>query len=532
MPPDLRPHSAAGPGKAREESHLKTELIGKEGHTVTLKVEAGPGDLAEHIERTYRDLGRKIKVKGFRSGRVPRQIIDSRLGREAVREEALKNAFPHLYATAVGESGIFPVADPEIEVLEKGTDDSVVFEVRVDVKPEVEVSDYRGVEVEKPDLEVTEEDLQRALDDARDRFATLEVVGSRPVENGDFVMLDYKVFADGVPLEGTSGSDVMVEVGSGDFIEGFDEQLVGASRGDILDIVVTFPPDYGERNLAGKPATFRTIVKEVKRKVLPPLDDELARQIGGFDTLEELKADLKKRLAELKSAMWERKVRERALKEVVDRTYIDLPESMIESAVQWEIDEMSRELEERGVTLDDYLRAAKGSMYELKNAFREKVIESLKSELVVEAIARAEGIEVSDEEALDFLREVSRELGGDPERAIDAARREELSGVKSRLRFRKVLGLLAGSAVVPGGGPALAEKADAAGEAPQESPETEAPVKGEDEAAAFTVESSGELKGGEDVGIAAVAPEVPGGACGGEEEESSGDEEPADTHSD
>jgi trigger factor len=188
-----------------------------EGHQVTIKVEAGPEDMEEILERTYKDLSTKVKVPGFRKGKVPRAVIDSHLGVEYVRTEAIKNGLPTLYVLGVIESGIEPVSDPEINVLDLPDDGGVSFEAKVDVKPEIEVKDYKGIEVDKPDTEVTEEDLQRTLDEARDRFATLEVVEGRPVTEGDFVMFDFKVFTDGVPLEGSAGSDRMTEVGAGDF---------------------------------------------------------------------------------------------------------------------------------------------------------------------------------------------------------------------------------------------------------------------------------------------------------------------------
>ena len=433
---------------------MKTEVSKGEGHQVTLKVEAGGEDLESIIDEAYRDLSRKLKVPGFRKGKVPRQVIDSQLGSENVRNEAIRDGLPTLYMMGVIDSGILPVSDPEIGGLEIGDDGKVTFEAKVDVKPEIEVKDYKGVEVEKPDTEVTEEDVNHALDEARDRFATLEVVEGRPVEDKDYVLFDYKVFTDGVPLEGSSGSDRMIQVGSEDFLPGFDEQLVGARKGDILDVFVSFPPEYEARELAGQPATFRTIVKEVKRKVLPPLDDGLAAEVSRFETLDDFKEDLKKRIAELKEASAERLIREKVVGALVDRTYIDLPESMVKYQIDGEIEELEHELSERDITLDEYLEALKGSRYQLEKAIRERVVENIKAELIVDAVASAEDVKVSDEEAEQYIRETAKASGGDPDKVFEQASRQgRIPVVRANMRLSKAVDLLVESAVFKGGGP-------------------------------------------------------------------------------
>jgi trigger factor len=440
-----------------------------EGHQVTLKVEAGPEDMEEILERTYKDLSSKVKVPGFRKGKVPRAVIDSHLGVEYVRTEAVKNGIPTLYVLGVIESGIEPVSDPDINVLDLSDDGGVSFEAKVDVKPEIEVKDYKGIEVDRPDTEVTEEDLQRTLDEARDRFATLEVVEGRPVAEGDFVMFDFKVFTDGVPLEGSAGSDRMTEIGAGDFFPEFDEQLVGARKGDILDVVINFPPDYGERALAGKPATFRTIIKEIKRKVLPELDDGLAKEISSFETMEEFKEDMRKRIARVKESMGERETRQKVVKALADRTYVDLPESMVEQHVEHEIEEMSDELSQRDITLDDYLGALKGTRYELEKAIRERVVEGLKAELIIDAVATAEGIEISDEEADDFIRDSAAQAGGDPDKLVEDARAGgRMSAVKANMRLSRAVDVLLENAVFKDGTPVVAESPEQVGAGDEE----------------------------------------------------------------
>lgn len=417
-------------------------------------MEAGPEDLAGIVEQTYRDLSQKMKVPGFRKGKVPRKVIDSHLGAGYVRAEAVRNGLPTLYVMGVIESGINPVCDPEINLIEAGEDGTVVFEAKVDVRPEVEVSGYRGLELEAPDTEVNDEDVDEALDEARDRFATLEVVESRPAEKGDYVMFDFKVFCDGVPLEGKAGTDRMLEIGAEDFLPGYDEQLLGARKGDIIDVVIDFPADYGEPSLAGKPATFRTIVKEIKRKVLPPVDDDLAKEVSSFDTLEEFKADLRERINTIKKSAGERQLREQAVQKVVEETEIDLPESMVERQVNAEIEELSGELAQRDITLDDYLSALKGTRQELEKAIREKVTRGMKAELTLDAIATAENIEISDEDAEEYVRETARTMGGDPDKALSEARKHDrIDSVKANMRLSRAIDLVVESAVIKGEGP-------------------------------------------------------------------------------
>ena len=403
------------------------------------------------LDETYRELSNKVKVPGFRAGKVPRKLIDSHLGADYVRMEAVKKGLPTMYLLGVRDAGITPVSDPEIDILETREDMTVVFEAKVDVKPEIKVTDYRGIEIERPDTAVTDEDVQRALDDARDRFATLEVVEGRPVAEGDFVLFDYKVFTDGVPVEGSSGTDMLLEVGSGDFLPDFDSQLVDARKGDILDLVVSYPPDYEVRELAGKPATYRTIVKEVKRKVLPPLDDDLAREVSRFETLEEFREDLRERIARIKELSGERQVRERALAVLADRTYVDMPDSMIEHQVEHEIAEFSEELSQKDISLDDYLQAMKGTRHQLEKAIRERVTEGLKAELILDAVADAENIEITDEETEAYVRANAEATGGDPEKILEDVRRQmRIPVIKAGMRVTRVMDLLAENAVFIG----------------------------------------------------------------------------------
>ncbi len=431
------------------------------------------------IDETYREINREVSVPGFRKGKVPRKVIDSHLGAEYVRNKAISNGLPTLYMMAVQDSGIMPVCDPEINLLDTDEEDMVVFEAKVDVKPEVVVEDCRGIVVERPETEVTDDDLKQALDEARDRFATLEVVEGRPVEEGDFVLFDYKVMAEGVSQEDSSGHDHMTEVGSEGFVEGVDEQLVGGRKGDILDIHVTLPPDFEEKKLAGKPATFRTMIKEIKRKVSPELTDDLVRQLSNLETVEEFKDDFRERIAQAKESAGERQVREKVVRNLVERTGVELPDSMVDEQVQREIEEFAQELEGRGTTLDEYLKAMKGTREQLEKSIREGVIGGLKAELVIDAVASTEGIEVSDEDIEEHIRKTAGIGGGDPEKAVEEARKQgRMSAVRASMRLSKAVDFLVEHSVFEGEEAGEAG-VDTGGETPADEPDGEEVVEKE-----------------------------------------------------
>ncbi len=428
------------------------------------------------IDETYRKISWEVSVPGFRKGKVPRKVIDSHLGTEYVRSKAISDGLPTLYMMGVQDSGIMPVCDPEINLLDTDEEGMVVFEAEVDVKPEVVVEGCRGIVVERPDTEVTNDELKQALGEACDRFATLEVVEGRPVEEGDFVLFDYKLMAEGVSPEDSSGHDRMTEVGSEDFAEGFDEKLVGGRKGDILDIHVTFPPDHEEKELAGKPATFRTIIKEIKRKVSPELTDDLVRQMSSLETVEELKDDFRERIARAKESAGERQVREEVARNLVERTDVELSDSMVDDQVRREIEEFAQELEGRGTTLDEYLKAMKGTRDQLEKSIRESVISGLKSELVMDAVASTEGIEVSDEDIEEYIRKTAGVSGGDPDKAVEEARKQgRMSAVRAGMRLSRAIDFLVEHSVFEGE-EAGETDVDTGGETPVDEPDGEEAV--------------------------------------------------------
>ncbi|MBN1289796.1 MAG: trigger factor [Actinobacteria bacterium] len=431
---------------------MKTEILGKEDHRVSLRAEVGPEDLEGILDQAYREIGKNVKIPGFRKGKVPRKVIDSHIGAEQVRYEAIKNNLAELYMMAVEDSGISPVSEPELEIKDLNKEGTLIFEAHVYVKPEVEIDDYKGIEVDSPDTEVSDSDLEDAIAELRERLATLEVIEGRPVEEGDYALFDYKVFAEGVTAEEAAGSDVMIKVGSGEFMEGFDEQLIGARKGDIIDVSLKVPEDFPEESIAGKTATFRTIVKEIKHKVLPPVDDNLAMETTSFETLEELKEDLRPKIENSKKSMAERETVSQLVKKLMDTVVIDLPEPMVRRQIDSEMEEFATELRMRGANVEDFWNSIGGSRKDFEDSIRERVEENIKSELILEAVADKENIEVFDEDAEEYIRSNASAFGGDAEKLIEMAReRDGLSGIKANLRISKAVDVLKDSAVYTGG---------------------------------------------------------------------------------
>jgi trigger factor len=400
------------------------------------------------MDKAYRELSNSIKIPGFRKGKIPKQVIDSHIGRDQVRSEAVRNGIYELYLLGIEDSGILPVSDPKLDIVDMDDEGKMIFEAVVEVKPEVEVKNYKGLVVKKQDTSVSDEDIDQAIEEIRERFATLEIVDARPIAEGDFVLFDYKVFAENVPVEDASGTDQMLEIGSNDFLEGFDEQLVGARKGDIIDVTVKFPETFQDASMAGKPATFRTIIKEIKKKMLPPLNDELAKEASQFETLDELKADLRPRLEKTKEMFAERESKNELVEIVVDQTEVDLPEGMVDRHIEDEIHGFEHELNSRGITLDEYLYSIQGTRDQLKGAVMENVKQSLKGELVLEAVAKAENLEVSDDEVEEYIRENATNFGGDPEGMIEMAKSSgRISAIKSQVLLAKAVDVLVENAV-------------------------------------------------------------------------------------
>ena len=391
---------------------MKT-TVEKEGATkVKLHVEAEATELAKHHEDTFKRLATEVKVPGFRQGKVPRKVIEGRLGPDAVREELLKDVVPQIYLQAIQEEKIPAITQPEIEVTTFSLDGPLQFTATLEIKPEIDLPSYEGIEVTKPKIEVGEQDVDKQLELLRNRFGTLEQVG-RNATQGDYAVIDISASRHDEVIESVASKDITYEVGSGTLIPELDTELLGKRPGDILKFNATLPEGFGEPH-GGQEVTFTVIVKEIQAKRLPALDDEFAKTASEFDTLDELKADLREKLAVYKDAEADAQVRQMLVEDLIDRTDLEIPESLVNHELQHHLASMLAELERVGMPLERYLELNGQTQEELVEAYREASRRSVAADLVMEAVAKAEDLTVRGEEIEAEITKVAERLGKEP----------------------------------------------------------------------------------------------------------------------
>lgn len=391
-------------------------------------------------------MRKTLNVPGFRKGKVPRQIFNQRFGEEALFQDALDILLPEVYSAAIDEAGIDPVDTPQvnIESMEKG--ETWVLTAEVTVKPEVKLGDYKGLEVEKRETELTTEELEAELKQLQERQAELVVKEDAPAENGDTVILDFEGFKDGVAFEGGQAENHSLELGSGQFIPGFEEKLVGLKAGDEADIELTFPEEYHAEDLAGQPVVFKVKLHEIKTKEVPALDDELAKDIDEeVETLDELKEKISKRLQEAKEESVAQAKQEEVIAKAVENAEVDIPHAMVHHEADHLMNHFAQDLQAQGLTPELYYQFT-GQTEEAMHAQMEKDAEKrVKMNLVLEAIAEAENIEPT-EEAIDEEISTLAEKYGMEKDAVRAAL-GDMSELKSDLKIRKAIDVLLDSAV-------------------------------------------------------------------------------------
>ncbi|EEO3352206.1 trigger factor [Listeria monocytogenes] len=418
----------------------------QEGNVGKLTFEIEQEKVKEGLDRAFVKVRKTLNVPGFRKGKVPRQIFNQRFGEEALFQDALDILLPEVYSAAIDEAGIDPVDTPQvnIESMEKG--ETWVLTAEVTVKPEVKLGDYKGLEVEKRETELTTEELEAELKQLQERQAELVVKEDAPVENGDTVILDFEGFKDGVAFEGGQAENHSLELGSGQFIPGFEEKLVGLKAGDEADIELTFPEEYHAEDLAGQPVVFKVKLHEIKTKEVPALDDELAKDIDEeVETLDELKEKISKRLQEAKEESVAQAKQEEVIAKAVENAEVDIPHAMVHHEADHLMNHFAQDLQAQGLTPELYYQFT-GQTEEAMHAQMEKDAEKrVKMNLVLEAIAEAENIEPT-EEAIDEEISTLAEKYGMEKDAVRAAL-GDMSELKSDLKIRKAIDVLLDSAV-------------------------------------------------------------------------------------
>jgi trigger factor len=408
-----------------------------------LTVETDEQSVAKALDQAFKKVVKKVSVPGFRKGKVPRPIFEKRFGVEALYQDALDILLPEAYEAAVKETGIEPVDRPEIDIeqLEKGK--SLIFKATVTVKPEVKLGEYKGLEVEEKDFSVKPEDVDAELERMQKQQGQLEAIEDGAVEKGDRVIIDFEGFVDGEPFEGGKAEKYTLEVGSGTFIPGFEDQLVGMKPGEEKDVEVTFPEDYHASELAGKPAVFKVKLHEIKRLNLPELDDEFAQDVSEFDTLAELKADIEKNLNDKAKKEKENYIRNELVELAAKNAEIEIPQVMIDH----EVDHMLRDFEQRlmyqGLNLEMYAQFTGQDKEALKEQFKEDAEKRVRANLVLEAIAKAENIEVTEEEIEQEIKTMAEQMGREVEEVRKLLEQQGvIESVKEQLRVKKTIDLL------------------------------------------------------------------------------------------
>lgn len=391
---------------------VKTTTTELEDSRVRLTVEVEPAAVEREVHNAARELARDMRVPGFRKGKVPPPVVIQRVGRQAVLQEAVQHALGDWYEQAVGESGLSTVGEPNLdldELPERGS--PLKFSVEVGVRPRAKLGNYRGLEVGRRDPEVPQEKIDAEIDRLRDSVATLEAV-ERPAQEGDFLVCDFVGKVDGEPFEGGEARGYLIELGSGRLVEGFEQQLIGSSAGDELTVTITFPQEHQPEHLAGKEAVFDTTVREVKEKRIPEANDEFASEASGFETLAELRSDIEEGLRKSEEQQIDTEFREAAIDAAAAASQIEVPDDLVQAKGRQMWQQTAQQLRNQGIAPERYLQMIGKDEDQLVEESRSEAEQVLRRESVLEAIADAEGIEVTEQDLLEALRDASSGSNG------------------------------------------------------------------------------------------------------------------------
>lgn len=386
-----------------------------ENNTVVLDVEVDAEQLDKAIDQAYRKLVKKVTVPGFRKGKTPRVVFEKFVGKETLYNEAIELVLPDAYMQAVTDTGVEPVSQPQLDLEQLEQGKPVKFKATVRVKPEVTLGQYVGLQLTKPTAEVTEEEVNSELNKLQERHAQLINLEEGTVENGDIAIIDFVGRAKGEEFEGGKGTDYNLEIGSNTFIPGFEDQLVGVAVGETKDVTVTFPEDYPNEDLKGQEAVFTVTVKGIKRKELAALDDEFAKDVSEFDTLEEFKVDLLNKLKKAAEDKNKQQVMNEAVQKAVENAEVDIPEEMVDTRLEEMVGNMERRLMAQGLSMDNYLKYTNSTTDDLKNNMRDDARRGVKTTLVLEAIIKKENIVVEDEDLQKEIATMAENYQQEPE---------------------------------------------------------------------------------------------------------------------
>ena len=418
-----------------------------EHNMAKLTVEVAAEDVEKALQAAYLKQRKQINIPGFRKGKVPRQMIEKMYGPEVFYDEAANNMIPDAYAKAYDESELDIVSQPKIEVVQMEKGKPFIFTAEVATKPEVTLGDYKGLKVDKVSTRVTQKEVDEEIEKERERNARTIEVTDRAVQDKDEVTLDFEGFVDGVAFEGGKGEDYPLTIGSGSFIPGFEEQLIGAEIDKEVEVNVTFPKEYHSEELAGKDATFKCTVHTIKAKELPELDDEFASEVSECETMDAYRAEVKKNIKERKERTGKEKKENQAVDQAIENAQMDIPEAMIEFQVRQMADDFARRIQQQGLTVEQYFQFTGMTAEKMMEEMRPQAEKSIKTRLVLEAIVKAENIEVSDERVEEELTKMAEAYQMEVEKLKEFMGENEKKQIKEDLTVQEAITLLVNESV-------------------------------------------------------------------------------------
>lgn len=423
----------------------KVENLEKNMAKLTIEVSAEEFEAA--LEKAYQKNKNKISVQGFRKGKAPRSIIEKMYGAGVFYEDAANEVMPEAYEKAAKESGLDIVSRPEIDVVQIEKGQPFIFTAEVAVKPEVELGEYKGIEVEKKEIEVTEEEIVAELGKVREQNSRMVTIDGRAVENGDIAVIDYEGFCDGVPFEGGKAEGHSLEIGSHSFIDTFEEQLIGKNIGDETEVHVTFPSEYHAAELAGKPAVFKVKINEIKVKELPELDDDFAQDVSEFDTLDEYKADVKATLTANKEKAAKSEKEDAVIAKIVENAKMEIPQPMIDNTVRQMAEEFAQRIQSQGLSLDQYFKFTGMNANSFMENLKPQALKRIQSRLVLEAVVKAEGITATEEELSKEMENMAQMYQMELDKLKELVGEEEREMMLQDIAVQKAIDLVTDAAV-------------------------------------------------------------------------------------
>ena len=421
---------------------MSVQVENLEHNMAKLTINVSAEELEKALDSAYKKQKGQISVPGFRKGKVPRAMIEKMYGAGVFYEDAANILMQQTYPAAIDESGVDIVSRPTVDVVQIEKGKEFIYKAQVAVRPEVTLGKYMGVTVTKIDTTVTDEEVDAELENQRNKNARTVTVTDRPVAEGDTAVIDFEGFVDGVAFEGGKGENHPLEIGSHTFIDTFEDQLVGKNTGDEVEVNVTFPEKYQAEDLAGKPATFKVKINEIKTKELPELDDEFAQDAAGVDTLAEYKEELKKNLTEKKETEAKKTKEDEAIKKIIDKSKMDIPEAMINTQCETMVEEFAQRIAQSGLTMEQYLQFSGMTVDQLKEQVRPEALTRIQSSLVLEQIAKDENIEVTDADVDAEVEKMAKAYGMEPDKLKEYMGDAEKESMKKDIAITKAVDLI------------------------------------------------------------------------------------------